>query len=88
MVLHSAGNSFQTFFSRTNQKRAHFCLLDVPALNDAHNCRHQRTKAHIRLLMPTSFRASSVPQSVLSCPLVIPSGPFRGLGFAPVIRLG
>ncbi len=41
------------FFPRKGQKRADLCLLDVPVLDDAHNSRHQRRKAHIRLLMLT-----------------------------------
>lgn len=88
IVPHKAPNSSPNFFSRTSQKRVDFCLPDVLSQREAHNCRSERTKAHIRLLMPTSLRVYSVPKSVLSCPLMTASDPFRVLGFALRIRIG
>ena len=82
------GECLPNFFSRRGQKRPVFVSFPVLPLNDAHNCRSERTKAPISMLMPTSFRVVSVTKSVLSCPLVTPSDLFRGLCFGPMIRLG
>lgn len=57
IVSQNAGNTVQTFFSRIGQKRVDFCSFHVPSRDDAHNCRHQRKKAHIRILMLTSRHA-------------------------------